>query len=551
MLTTFVSQTEFSSYEDFYENFTIHIPENFNFAFDVVDVIAAQQPAKTALVWCNEEGQEEIISFAQLAETCNKTANFLVAQGIKKGDKVMLILKRRREFWYCLLALHKIGAVCVPATYALTASDLIYRHNKAQIKAVIAIDDPQVLTRIEQALPQSPSVQLRIVVGDAQPGWQHFAAGIATQQTAFSRPTGLQATNNDDIALLYFTSGTSAMPKMVAHNFVYPLGHIITAKYWQCVESDELHLTLAETGWAKAVWGKLYGQWLCGAAVFVYDFDKFNPHRLLDVLSQYRVRSFCAPPTVYRFLIKENLAAYDLSALRHCSVAGEALHPEIEQQFFQKTGLHLYEGYGQTELTLAIANFPFMAPKAGSMGKPSPGYQIDLIDEAGNLGQELGQIVITTKPGKPLGMFAGYYNNKQLTERVWDGDLYYTGDIARKDADGYFWFVSRADDLIKSSGYRISPYEIESVLLKHPAVLECAVTGVPDALRGECIKATIVLAAGYQESSALTEDIQSHVRQLLAPYKQPRLFEITPELPKTISGKIRHAALRESRSDQP
>jgi len=535
----------FESYEDFYKNFKVHIPDHFNFAYDVVDVIAQKTPDRKALIWCNDHGQEAIFTFEQIKRYTDKAANFFQSVGIKKGDPVMLILKRRYEFWFCILALHKLGAVCIPATHLLTKKDIVYRCNAADIKMIVAVHDPEVLKHVEDAQAESPSLHLRAVVGGPKEGWIDFDAEFQKCSDVFVRPAE-PVNSNEDISLLYFTSGTTGQPKMVQHNFTYPLGHIVTAKFWQNVQEDGLHLTVADTGWAKAVWGKLYGQWLCGAAVFVYDYDKFVPKNLLHVMSKYRVTSFCAPPTIYRFLIREDLSQYDLSSLQYCVIAGEPLNPEIYYQFYKATGIKLMEAYGQTELTVAIGTFPWMEPRPGSMGKPAPGYHIDLIDENGNsceVGEE-GQIVIYTDKGKPVGMFDGYYRDPERTEAVWHDNVYYTGDMAWRDEDGYYWFVGRADDVIKSSGYRIGPFEVESALLEHPAVLECAITGAPDPIRGQVVKATVVLNKGYTASEELAKELQEHVKKVTAPYKYPRIVEFVEELPKTISGKIRRVEIR-------
>jgi len=547
MLNKYLNKTDFKSYEDFYENFKINIPENFNFAYDIVDERANQTPNKIAMVWCNENGEEKTFTFSQMRDYSNKTANFFQSLGIKKGDCVMLILKRRYEFWFCILALHKIGAVCIPATNLLTSKDIIYRNNKANVKMIVSVADTNVIEHIENSLVESPSVQLKALVGGEKDGWYSFDNEIAKAPTEFARPQGSDAPVNSDILLLYFTSGTTGMPKIVSHDFTYPLGHILTAGYWQNVTNDGLHITVAETGWAKAVWGKIYGQWICGSAVFVYDFNKFVPKDLLNVISKYGVTSFCAPPTIYRFLIKEDLKSFNLEKLRYCVVAGEPLNPEVFNQFLQATGIKLMESYGQTELTVTVGTFPWMAPKTGSMGRPSPGYDIDLLDENGNscdVGEE-GQIVVRTDKRKPVGMFNGYYQDEEKTNKVWNNDIYYTGDMAWRDEDGYYWFIGRADDVIKSSGYKIGPFEVESALVEHPAVLECAITAVPDPDRGQVVKATIVVTKNYQASDALAKELQEHVKKVTAPYKYPRIIEFVTELPKTISGKIRRVEIRE------
>lgn len=547
VLDKFVPKVDFDSYEEFYDQFQINIPENFNYAFDVVDALAEESPDKIALVWCDDKGKEAFFTFDQIKKYSNKAANFFKKYGIKKGDKVMLILKRHYEFWFCLLGLHKIGAISIPATHLLTAKDIIYRNNAADIKMIVSVDENEVIQHINKAEADSPTLKYKVVVGEAPGGWINFSFEIEELSEEFKRPTGDMATINDDISLLYFTSGTTGMPKMVQHNFTYPLGHIVTAKYWHNVYEGGLHLTVADTGWAKAVWGKIYGQWICGSAVFVYDFDKFVPKELLDMIIKYKVTTFCAPPTVYRFFIKEDLSKFNLSNLKYCSVAGEPLNPEVYYQFLKNTGIKLREIFGQTELTVVIGNFMQLDSKPGSIGKPAPGYDIDIVDRDGKsceAGEE-GQIVVRTDKRKPIGMFLGYYRDEKLTKKVWHDDVYYTGDMAWKDEEGYYWFVGRADDVIKSSGYRIGPFEVESALLEHPAVLECAITAVPDPYRGQIVKATIILTKNYSGSSELVKELQEHVKNVTAPYKYPRVIEFVDELPKTISGKIRRVEIRE------
>ena len=547
MLGKYLSKTQFDSYEDFVKNFKINIPEHFNFAYDIVDEYAIKDPDKIAMVWCDDKGADATFTFAQLKYYSDKAANFFRSLGIGKGDPVMLILKRRYEFWFCILALHKLGAVCIPATHLLTTKDIVYRNNAADIKMIVSVAEDEVIRHIEESQEKSPTLKYKALVGGSKEDWYDFNSELDKASENFIRPEGENASQNSDMSLLYFTSGTTGMPKMVQHDFVYPLGHILTAKYWQNVQDGGLHLTVADTGWAKAVWGKIYGQWICGCAVFVYDYDKFVPKNLLDVVIKYGVTSFCAPPTIYRFFIKEDLTKFDMKKLKYCSIAGEPLNPEVYNQFLKATGLKLMEGYGQTELTVTIATFPWMEPKPGSMGKPAPGYAIDIIDEYGNscdVGEE-GQIVLRTSIQKPVGMFGGYYRDERLTQKVWHDGIYYTGDMAWKDEDGYFWFVGRADDVIKSSGYRIGPFEVESALLEHPAVLECAITGVPDPDRGQVVKATVVLTKNYTPSEDLKKELQEHVKNVTAPYKYPRVIEFVTELPKTISGKIRRVEIRE------
>ena len=537
--------SDYNNYQELKDNFSIAIPENFNFAYDVVDEYARTEPNRTALVWCDDNGGERVFSFQDLKTASNKTANFLLSKGIKKGDAVMLILRRRYEFWYFLLALHKIGAIAVPATNLLLKSDIEYRTNAAAIKMIVSLEDKDLQRQIDLALPNSPTVKTLVTTGHRD-GWVSFADEYPNQSDDFTRPQGDGATANEDIMLLYFTSGTSGYPKMVQHNFTYPLGHIVTARYWQKVVDGGLHLTLAETGWAKAVWGKIYGQWLAGSAVFAYDMVTFVPARLLEKMAKHKVTTFCAPPTVYRYLVRQDFTKYDLSSLVHCTTAGEALNGEIYNRFLEKTGIKMKEGYGQTELTLTIGNFDGMEPKPGSMGKPAPGYTIDIVDSEGASckAEEVGEIVIRLDKGRPFGMFAGYYKDEQRTQEAFMGGLYHTGDMAYRDEDGYFWFVGRIDDMIKSAGYRISPFEVESTLMQHPAVLECAVTGVADNARNQVVKATIVVAPGYEESHQLSQELQEFAKKETAAYKAPRLIEFVKELPKTISGKIRHVAIR-------
>ena len=548
MLTKF-AKDNFSSYEDFRTNFRIKVPANFNFAFDVADAIAASDPQKTAMVWCNDKGDDARFTFGDMKKESDRTANFLASLGIKKGDAVMLILKRRYEFWFFLLALHKIGAIAIPATHLLKAKDIIYRNNAADIKMIVSVNDPEIMGQIDSAVHESRTLECRVSVGGGRQDWVDYNSGIVKFTENFSRPKGAAAAKNSDISLLYFTSGTTGMPKMVQHDFVYPLGHILTAKFWQNVRDNGLHLTVADTGWAKAAWGKIYGQWIAGSAVFVYDYDKFVPKNMLDVVTKHGVTTFCAPPTVFRYLIKEDLSKYDFSKLVYCVTAGEPLNPEVYTQWFNLTGHKLMEGYGQTEMVVAVATWPWLEPKPGSMGKPSPGYDIDIVDDKGEtcgVGEE-GQIVVRTGKGTPVGMFNGYYRDKKLTSSVWHDGLYYTGDMAWRDEDGYFWFVGRADDLIKSSGYRIGPFEVESALLEHPAVLECAVTAVPDPDRGQIVKATVVLSKSYagQAGEQMVKELQEHVKKVTAPYKYPRIIEFVTELPKTISGKIRRVEIRD------
>jgi acetyl-CoA synthetase len=547
MLEKYASRIEFDSYEDFKSGFKINVPENFNFAYDVVDEIAIKFPEKRAMVWCDDNGNEAVFTFRQMKYFSDKAASFFTSAGIKKGDPVMLILKRHYEFWFCTLALNKIGAITIPATHLLSTKDIIYRNNAADIRMIVCIPDPAVIQHIEDAESESPTLKNKVLIGIDREGWLNFTDGLENSSPEFARPSGSEATVNSDIMLLYFTSGTTGMPKMVNHDFIYPLGHILTAKYWQKVEDNGLHFTVADTGWAKSAWGKIYGQWLSGSAVMTFNYDKFVPKNLMEVIEKYKVVTFCAPPTIYRFLIKEDLSKFDLSHLKYCVVAGEPLNPEVFKQFYDQTGIKLMEGYGQTECTVAVATYPWMKPKPGSMGKPSPGYDIEIIDEDGNpceVGNE-GEIIIRTTNEKPVGMFNGYFRDDQLTLKVWSEGIYRTGDMAWYDEDGYFWFVGRSDDVIKSSGYRIGPFEVESALMEHPAVLECAITAVPDPDRGQIVKATVVPSKNYHPSDELAKELQEHVKKVTAPYKYPRIVEFVTELPKTISGKIRRVQIRE------
>ncbi|MDR0662834.1 MAG: AMP-binding protein [Spirochaetaceae bacterium] len=543
LLSDYLDIDEVKSYEELREKFKLHIPRDFNFAYDVVDKYAAMEPERRALVWCDDAG-ERVINFGCLAKETNKAANFLTALGIKKGDAVMLILRRRYEFWFFLLALHKIGAIAVPATNMLLEKDLVYRNNAAVIKMIITLDDPRLQNETDKALAASPSVKHLVTVGPDRAGWTRYRPSCFSE--AFERPEGGAGAKNGDVMLLYFTSGTSGEPKMVLHDFTYPLGHIVTAKYWQNVVDNGLHFTVAETGWGKAMWGKIYGQWISGSAVFVYDMLSFVPQKLLEKIWRYRITTFCAPPTVYRYLVKINLKKFDLSSLTYCTTAGEALNPEVSNKFKEMTGLSIREGFGQTETTLIVGTFPWMEVKSGSMGRPAPGYDVDIVDGGGRscAAGEPGEIILRIDKGRPFGMFSGYYNDEALTEAAFSGGIYHTGDIASRDEDGYFWFSGRADDMIKSSGFRISPFEVESVLQRHPAVLECAVTGIYDPHRGQVVKATVVAAPGYELNPALGRELQDYVKRETAAYKYPRIIEFAEELPKTISGKIRRSVIR-------
>lgn len=549
MLEKYLNQTKFTSTEDFRENYKLNIPENFNFGYDVVDEWAKINPEKRALCWSNDKGEHIDFTFKEIKEQSDRAASFFQSLGIGKGDMVMLILKRRYEFWFSIIALHKIGAIAIPATHLLTKKDIVYRNNAAQIKAIIAVNDPVVLQHIDDARVESPSVSKYIVCGEnSLKGWKSFHDGLKDARP-FVRPQNVN--NNDDISLLYFTSGTTGEPKMVIHNFVYPLGHIITASYWHNLNENSIHLTVADTGWAKAAWGKIYGQWIAGACVLVHDHEKFTPELMLRLIEKYKITSFCAPPTVYRFMIREDFSKYDLSSLKYCTTAGEALNPSVFNTFYEKTGIKMMEAFGQTETTPTIITFPWMKPKPGSMGVPNPVYDIDLITSDGRSAEdgEQGEVIIKTENGKPTGLFIGYYQDEELTRSVYSNNIYHTGDVAWRDEDGYYWFIGRLDDVIKSSGYRIGPFEVESALMTHPAVVECAVTGVPDEARGQVVKATIVLSNEYKDKANdnLKKEIQNFVKKVTAPYKYPRIIEFVDELPKTISGKIKRKQIREEK----
>ncbi|MFH8142223.1 MAG: AMP-binding protein [Muribaculaceae bacterium] len=550
MIERFTNRTDFESYADFAANFRLTIPRDFNFAYDVVDAWAAEEPSREALLWTNPDGEERRFTFADMKELSDQTASFFQNLGVGKGTRVMLMLKRHWQFWPAMMALHKLGAVAIPATHLLTAEDIEYRCRMADIKVIVAAGDPDMVEHIEEARPRCKSLEWLVSTGPCVPaGWLDFNKGV-DGAPAFRRPE--KVNSNSDVMLLYFTSGTSGEPKMVAHDFTYPLGHIVTARFWHNLRPGDIHLTLADTGWGKAVWGKLYGQWICGADVFVYDFDKFVPKDLLGIMEKYRINSFCAPPTVFRFLIREDVKSFDLSALDRCTIAGEALNPSVFEKWKELTGISLREGFGQTETTLTVGTFPWVEPRPGSMGLPNPLYGIDIVDEDGNPVDDNvnGEIVIRAdRDGeKPAGLFKEYLDDEELTANAWHDGFYHTGDIAWRDKDGYLWFVSRKDDVIKSSGYRIGPFEVESACLTHPAVVECAITAVPDDVRGQIVKATIVLAADYvqQAGADLVKDIQNHVKRITAPYKYPRVIEFVKELPKTISGKIRRVAIRAS-----
>ena len=552
LLHRFLPRTEFDSYEDFKANYKVNIPEDFNFGFDVVDAWAEADKNKKALVWCNDHGEEKTFTFSDISRLSNKTANYFRSLGIKKGDVVMMILRRRWEYWICATALHKVGAVLIPGSLQLTKKDIVYRGNSAEVKAIICVNDDFVINQVEASEKEIPTLENKIVVGEPRDGWRFFEDEIEPFSDKFARPTGDQATNWNDIMLVYFTSGTTGMPKMVQHNFAHPLGHIVTAKYWQMVQENKLHMSVSDSGWAKFGWGKIYGQWICGAIIFAYDMDKFIPAKLLEVISKYKITTFCAPPTMYRFMLQEDLKKYDLSSIQRCCTAGEPLNPEVIKKWQEYTGHFIYEGFGQSEGSVLLANFQWFEPRLASTGKPSPIYDIHLVDKDGNdvkTGEEGSIVVMDVKNHPPVGLFTGYYKNPEMTEEKLLGKFYNTDDMASCDEDGYYCFIGRDDDVIKCSGYRIGPFEVESALLEHPSVVECAITGAPDPIRGQVVKATVVLAAGYTPSEELKKELQNHVKRVTAPYKYPRVIEFVDELPKTLGGKIKRGQIRKSDED--
>ena len=550
MLEKFLSKIEFKSYEDFMQGFKVRVPEDFNFGYDVIDAWAKAVPEKEALLWVNDRGEVKHVTYGAFKNITDQCAAFFQGIGIGKGDRVMLILKRRVEWWYAMVALHKIGAVAIPATHMLTEKDIIYRCHMAGISCIISCGDPIVLGHVQKARRFSPMLRHCISIGPIVPnGFYDFWRGLQ-EASLLERIKRNKVTDN---FLLYFTSGTTGEPKMVMHDYSYPLAHIITAKYWHNLDENSLHLTLADTGWGKAAWGKFYGQMIVGATIFIYDFEgHFIPANLLKVMQDYNVTSFCAPPTIYRFLIREDISAYNLSSLKWCTTAGESLNPSVFIEWEKKTGITVREAYGQTETTMVVGTYPWVTPRPGAMGVCNSQYDIDVVDENGNHvnPMEQGELVIKVDKGKPLGLFKKYYRNEEMTEqRIVDGK-YYTGDVVYYDKDGYLWFVSRIDDVIKTSGYRVGPFEVESALMTHPAVLECAITAVPDEIRGQIVKATIVLTKEYKDkaSEKLIKELQTHVKKETAPYKYPRIIEFIDELPKTISGKVRRAAIRQGNS---
>ena len=547
MLLEKFCRIDYDSYEDFYENFHINVPDNFNFGFDVVDALAAEKPDARALVWCNNKGESRTFTFSDISRLSNQAANMFRAHGLRKGDIVMTTLRNRYEYWIVAVALHKLGAVLLPATHQLTKKDFAYRFEAAGVKAIVTDGEPRLVQCIDEASEYNSLLKLKYIVEGEHEGYIDFDAAIADESDEFPRPTGEAGTTNDDLFLMYFTSGTTGLPKIAMHDYRYPLGHILTARFWQDLRPGDLHFTTADTGWAKTSWGKIYGQWLSEATVFVYDYDsKFNPTDYLRVIEQYKVNIFCAPPTVFRFLIKADIAHYDLSSLRHCCIAGEPLNAEVYNKWKQITGLELREGFGQSETAVLVATYPWIDAKPRNTGRPSPHFCAKLLDRDGNAVDpgEAGELCIPVHNGHPAGLTLGYYKDKKNTDAVLHDGWYHTGDMAWADSDGYWWFVGRSDDVIKCSGYRIGPFEVESALLEHPAVMETAITAVPDPTRGQIVKATIILANGFQPSDALKTELQTHVKSVTAPYKYPRIIEFVDEIPKTISGKIKRAELR-------
>ena len=553
MIERFLKQTHFSSEEDYKENLHFIIPENFNFAYDVMDEWARIEPDKVCLLWASERGEEIKTTFKQFKEQTDQTAAYFMSLGITRGDKVMLILKRHYQWWLSMMALCKIGAIAIPATHMLTKNDIVYRNEKASIKAIICVNDSYVTTQVTESLPESPTVKVLVAVNSmcesSKPVPENFHDWFKEWDKAphFRRPENVN--ENEDTMLIYFTSGTSGEPKMVAHDFLYALGHLTTGVYWHNLSEHSIHLTVADTGWGKAVWGKLYGQWFAGSTVFVFDHEKFTAEKIMRAMEKYHITSFCAPPTIYRFIILEDFNKYDLSSLEYCTTAGEAMNPSVETKFFNLTGIHIMEGFGQTETTMTLGTFPWIKPRPGSMGKPNPQYEVGLLRPDGSECEdgERGEICINTVNNLPMGLFKGYYHDKKRTREVWHDGIYHTGDMAWRDEDGYYWFVGRTDDVIKSSGYRIGPFEVENALMTHPAVVECAITGVPDEIRGMVVKATVVLSDEWKAKAGpeLIKTLQDHVKHETAPYKYPRVVEFVDELPKTISGKIRRVEIRE------
>jgi acetyl-CoA synthetase len=547
LLKRYCPRTEFSSYEDMKENFKINVPDDFNFGFDVVDAWAELEPEKLALRRTDDAGNLEEYSFKDIKEMSARTANFLHSCGIRRGDVVLLILKQRVEVWAYMTALHKLGAVVIPGSFQLTAKDLVYRLTASGASALVTVDDADITAHVQTARKDCPFVHTYITVGDQPvPDALDHRRLIHDFSPCFNKAQAGQHRVTDPM-LIYFSSGTSGMPKMVRHDFSSPLGYITNALFWQCAEENAVHMTQTDSGWAKFAWGKIYGQWLCGAAIGAYDTEKFIPKAMIEAMQRLRPATFCAPATIYRMLIKEDISQYDFSYIHYATVAGEPLIPEVFHQFQRQTGLTIHEGFGQSEGSVLLANFPWFPIRPGSMGKPAPIYDIDLLDEDGQPCEDgvVGAICIkNVNREHPTGLFREYWKAPEVMEKSFRHGHYYTGDMAWRDSDGYHWFEGRGDDVIKCAGYRIGPFEVESALMEHPAVLECAVTAVPDAVRGEIVKATVVLTKGVAPSDALIKEMQNHVKRVTAPYKYPRRIDFTDELPKTSSGKIMRAVIR-------
>ena len=547
LLKKYCPRIEFDSYEDFLENFKIEVPEDFNFGYDVVDEWARVEPEKKALLWCDDHGEEREFTFTDISRLSNKAANAFRKLGIRKGDVCMMILRRRWEYWICAVALCKLGATIIPATLQLTSKDIAYRANNAQVKMMICVNDEYVCSQAEGALESAPSIEKQVVVAGKRDGWMSFDELIEGESEEFSRPTDDQDTCSKDIMLIYFTSGTTGNAKAVCHTFAHPLGHILTAKYWQQVEENKLHMSVTDSGWAKFGWGKIYGQWIAGACIFAYDMDKFIATKLLQHVQDYKLTTFCAPPTMYRFMLQEDVASYDLSSVHNFATAGEPLNAEVTIQWEKLTGKKIREGFGQTEGPVLLATYPWIEPRPGSMGKPSPLLNIKLLDDDGvevEDGEEGAICVTGLKEAYPPGLFVGYFHDDERTKEAVGGEYYNLHDMAWRDSDGYYFFVGRNDDVIKCSGYRIGPFEVESALVAHPAVVECAITAAPDPIRGKVVKATVVLAKGYEPSDELVKELQTHVKKTTAPYKYPRIVEFVDELPKTVGGKIKRKLIR-------
>ena len=513
--------------------------DKFNFAFDIVDGLARREPDKLAMVHVANDGTERRFTFKDMKDASSQAANYFTSLGVKRGDRVMLVLKRHYQFWFAILGLHKLGAIAIPATNQLMEHDFTYRFKAAGVSAIVCTADGDTAHQVDIAEADAGAHLTKVLVGGKREGWHDFDAEYGLFSRRYTRKA--DAPCGDDPMLMFFTSGTTGYPKIAVHSYKYALGHYVTARYWHWVQPGGLHFTISETGWGKALWGKLYGQWLCEGAVFVYDFDRFDAEKILPMFAKYNITTFCAPPTMYRMLIKQDLSRFDLSSIQHATTAGEALNPEVYYQFEKATGLQIAEGFGQTEMTLGIANLVGQPLKPGSMGKPIPGYGIDLVNQDGTptADGDTGEIVIHTAGREHFcGLFLGYYQDKERTEAVWHDGLYHTGDLAWSDEDGFYWYVGRADDVIKSSGYRIGPFEIENVIMELPYVLECGVSAAPDEVRGQVVKASIVLVKGTEGTEELKKEIQNYVKQHTAPYKYPRIVEFKEELPKTISGKI-------------